>query len=115
MSPVVSATAMTVGPDGRVYLAGEAGTDTNQFQPTAGAYQSDASAQPPLPAQVASPALGIMIMDASLGATLAATYFGQYGSIEANALALDASGNVYIGGATQLDWYAPAVTGTPPP
>ena len=102
ISPVVSATAMTVAPDGRVYLAGEAGTGANQFQPTAGTFQADASLQPPLPAQAVTPALGIMIMDASLRTTLAATYFGQYGSIEANALALDASGNVYIGGATKI-------------
>ncbi len=102
MSPVVSATAMTIGPDGRVYLAGEAGTGMNQFQPTAGTFQSDPGAQAPLPAQGVSPALGIMIIDVSLRTTLAATYFGQYGSIEANALALDASDNLYVGGATKI-------------
>ena len=102
MGPMVSATAITVGPDGRVYLAGEAGTGTNQFQPTAGAFQSDAGAQPALPAQGVSPALGIMIIDPSLRTTLAATYFGQYGGIEANALALDTTGNVYVGGPTKI-------------
>jgi uncharacterized protein (TIGR03437 family) len=102
MPPIVSSAAMAVSPDGRVYLAGEAGTGANHFSPTPGAFQSDAGAQPQLPAQGAGPALGIMIVDSSLRTTLAATYFGQYGGIQANALALDTQGNVYIGGGTKV-------------
>jgi uncharacterized protein (TIGR03437 family) len=102
MGPVMSATAMAVAQDGRVYLAGAAGTGANQFQTTAPAFQSNAGALPTLPAQGGGPALGIMVMDASLHTTAAATYFGQYGGIAANAMALDASGNVYIGGGAKV-------------
>ena len=81
IGPIVSATAITVSPDGRVYLAGEADTGTNQFQPTAGVFQTYATAQQQLPGQGLGTALGIMIMDAALQNTLIATYFGQHGNI----------------------------------
>ena len=102
IGPIVSATAMTVAPDGRVYLAGEAGTGTHQFQPTAGVFQTSATAQQPLPGQGPGTALGIMIMDAALQNTLIATYFGQHGNIGVNTLALDSSGNLYLGGSTKV-------------
>jgi hypothetical protein len=51
IAPVVNAQAITVAPDGRVYLAGEAGTGSNQFQPTAGVFQSNFDVRPILPGQ----------------------------------------------------------------
>ena len=43
-----------------------------------------------------------MIMDAALQNTLIATYFGQHGNIGVNTLALDSSGNLYLGGSTKV-------------
>ncbi len=99
---VVSATAMIVAPDGRVYVAGQAGTGANQFQATAGAFQSSSAASALLPGQGIDPPIGVAVLDASLHNTLAATYFGQYGGIIANTLALDSSGNVYLGGGAKV-------------
>jgi len=100
MGPMVAAQAMTVGPNGNVYLAGTAGTGTNQFQPTAGVFQSSPG-RPVLPGQGGLSPAGIAIMDPQLQNTLAATYFGDfsYGQ-SAQVLALDSSGNVYFGGYT---------------
>jgi uncharacterized protein (TIGR03437 family) len=101
-APLVSATAITVAPDGRVYLAGEAGSGSNQFQTTPAVFQPYGTPRPQLPAQGAAPAAGIMIMDAGLTSTLSATYFGQYGNIGINALALDSSGNLYLAGSAKV-------------
>ena len=102
IAPVISAQAMTAGADGRVYLAGEAGSGKNQFQATAGAFQSSAGGRSLSPGQGAGGPgvpLAIAIMDAQLQNTLAATYFGDadYG-LGVKALALDSSGNVYFAG-----------------
>jgi uncharacterized protein (TIGR03437 family) len=104
MDPVVSAQAITVGPDGNVYLAGATGTGSNQFQPTLGVFQSSSGLRPVLPGQGAEPPLGIAIMDPQLQTALAASYFGDpaYGPL-VKVLALDSSGNVYIGGYTSSD------------
>jgi len=102
IAPVVNAQAISVATDGRVYVAGEAGTGSNQFQPTAWAFQANYGARPVLPAQGADNApLGIAIMDPTLQNTLAASYFGDrsYGQ-SVKALVLDSSGNVYLSGYT---------------
>jgi uncharacterized protein (TIGR03437 family) len=101
MGPMVAAQAMTVGPNGNVYLAGTAGTGTNQFQSTAGVFQSSPVPRPVSPTQVGGSPVGIAIMDPQLQNTLAATYFGEFsygGPVQV--LALDSSGNVYFGGYT---------------
>lgn len=101
MGPVVTPQAMTVGPNGNVYLAGAAGTGVNQFETTAGVFQPNPVPRPVLPGQGGGWAAGIAIMDPQLQNTLAATYFGEFsygGPVQA--LALDSSGNVYFGGYT---------------
>ncbi|MGA3259195.1 MAG: SBBP repeat-containing protein [Bryobacteraceae bacterium] len=101
IGPVVAAQAMAIGPNGSVYLAGAAGTGSNQFQPTAGVFQTSPVPRPVLPTQSSGSTLGIAIMDPQLQNTLAATYFGDpaYGG-SVRTLALDSSGNVYFGGYT---------------
>jgi uncharacterized protein (TIGR03437 family) len=91
-----------VAPDGRIYLAGPAGTGANQFQTTAGVFQTDAAAPQQLPGQGSGFAAGVTIMDAALQNTLAATYFGQFGNIGIDALSLDSAGNLYLGGSTKV-------------
>jgi len=101
MGPVVNAQAIAAGPDDRVYLAGQPGSGANQFQPTPGAFQADPIGQPSLPAQGTDSPMAVMMTDASLQNTLAATYFGQYGG-GVYALALDPSGNLYLGGSVKV-------------
>jgi len=101
MAPVVNAQAIAVGPDGNVYLAGQAGTGSNQFQPTSGAFQTSLGARPILAEQGGLSTVGIAIMDPQLQNTLAATYFGDPDyRPSVDALALDPSGNVWFGGGT---------------
>ena len=99
---ILSATAIAVAPDGRVYVGGAAGAGTNPFQATPGVFQPNATALQQLPSQGSGPAAGIMIMDAGLQNTLAATYFGVYGNIGIDALALDSSGNLYFAGSIKV-------------
>jgi uncharacterized protein (TIGR03437 family) len=101
IGPVVNTQAIAVGPDGSVYLAGATGTGSNQFQSTAGVFQPNAGGRPDLPGQGAESPFGIASMDPQLQNTLAATYFGDpaYGP-SVSALALDSSGNLYLGGYT---------------
>ncbi|HWB83835.1 MAG TPA: SBBP repeat-containing protein [Bryobacteraceae bacterium] len=100
IGPVLNASAILATPGGRVYLAGQPGSGSNAFQPTPGAFQSDSIASPPLPIQGSDPPIGIMLLDASLQNVLAATYFSQHGG-GVNAMALDASGNLYLGGSVK--------------
>jgi len=93
-APRVAAHALLVAPGGQVYIAGQPGTGDVPFQSTSGAFQPLAGAGT-LP-------VGIMAMDPALGNTLAATYFGVAGDLSAYTLALDASGNLYIGGGTKV-------------
>jgi uncharacterized protein (TIGR03437 family) len=101
IGPVVNAQAIAVGPDGNVSLAGQAGTGSNQFQPTSGAFQTSLGARPILAEQGGISTVGIAIMDPQLQNTLAATYFGDPDyRPSVDALALDPSGNVWFGGGT---------------
>ena len=96
--PWVNAQAIALAPAGGVYLAGVAGSGTNQFQPTAGAFQTDAGTQPVLPGQGLPVPVGILLMDPQLDQTLAATYYsGRYSGLP-KTLAVDGAGNVYLGG-----------------
>ncbi len=100
--PVVDVLAMALRPDGALYVAGGTWGSSNQFQfqPTAGAFQTNPGTEPALPAQGVAGQLGIELMDAQLQNVLAASYFGgRYGEW-LKVLALDASGNLYLGGAT---------------
>ncbi len=93
-SPVNPA-AMTLGPDGSLYIAGT----PNNFHATPGAFQSTIPPIPSLPDE-GSPgsATGIVRIDAALQNVLAATYFGSYAGVKA--MTTDAAGNLYIGGST---------------
>ncbi len=100
-APVVtgsSAQAMTVAPDGSVYLAGAVAT--NQFQTTPAAFEPISPAAPFLPAQGACCAAAIAKMDPLLQNVLAATYFGGAYGEEDEALMIDPSGNIYLAGYT---------------
>jgi uncharacterized protein (TIGR03437 family) len=92
---VINIGAMAVGGDGSVYIGGNP-PQGKQFQATAGAFQTTGPL-PALPYQGTDVA-AIMKVDAKLQNVLAATYFGgPYGpSIEA--MAIDAAGNIYVGG-----------------
>ena len=94
-NPPVNPLAMTLGPDGSVYVAGT----PNNFHATAGAFQSTLPPIPNLPYEVAPGSdTGIVRLDAALKNVLAATYFGSYAGVKA--MTTDAAGNLYIGGST---------------
>jgi uncharacterized protein (TIGR03437 family) len=98
--PIVSPSVMAVAADGSLYLAGAPWTGNNPFQATDGAFQPGSAGGASLPGQVGlSPITAVARMDAQLTRVLAATYFGgPYDQIKA--MALDSSGNVYVGGST---------------
>ena len=78
---------MTLGPDGSVVLVGTA----NQFQTTAGAFQTTLQSPPPLPSQASYyPATVVAKYDSQLTNLLAATYFGF--AKQTKVAAVDASG-----------------------
>lgn len=95
-APGVSIQAIAVAGDGSVYMAGS--PQASEFQATAGAFQMTGP-PPALPYQ-GSDAAAIVKMDSQLQKTLAATYFGGPYGPDVNALAIDAAGNIYIGGGT---------------
>lgn len=88
--------AIAVAADGSVYAGGT--TYQTKFQATAGVFQTvaPASALPTQPNQGS----GIVKMDAQLQNVLAATYFGGPYEVGINAMTIDGSGSVYIGGAS---------------
>ena len=96
IAPNITVGGMGVGPDGNVLVAGMAVVP--KFQPTAGAFQT-ATPPPALPTQLNGVA-AIEKIDPQLQNILAATYFGGPNGPGVAAIALDASGNVYIGGGT---------------
>jgi len=97
--PVVNAQAIALASDGSVYLAGPQGVD--QIETEAGAFQTTSSLLQPLSGQGGGGEPNAIVrMDALLTNTLAATYFtGPYGN-SIQSLALDAGGNVFVGGST---------------
>jgi uncharacterized protein (TIGR03437 family) len=104
-SGLVYAYAMAIAADGSLYVAGSPGT----FQPTLAAFQTSTNAVPILPTDPAgsrNTAIGtadaIVRMDPQLQHVLAGTYFYGITGSEINSLALDAAGNVYVGGFTAL-------------
>jgi Beta-propeller repeat/IPT/TIG domain len=90
------AQAIALARDGSLYLAGRAATGPDPFFATPGAFQSD----PGLAPTANTTQTAIAKMDAQLHGVLAGTYFGGALGNRANAITLDAAGNVYVGGYT---------------
>jgi uncharacterized protein (TIGR03437 family) len=93
----LSPLAMTVAPDGSLYIAGAPG---DQFQPTAGAFQSSFPGPPQLPLQVISGPFAVERIDAGLKGVIEATYFSNPYSNLVSTMAVDGAGNLYLGGST---------------
>jgi hypothetical protein len=89
--------AMTVAPDGSLYIAG---APTDQFQTTAGAFQSTAPGPPKLPNQATVAQVAVERIDAGLKGVIDATYFANPYSNQVSAMAVDGAGNLYLGGST---------------
>lgn len=99
LPPTIGAQAMAVGPDGSLYIAGEPGSGTNQFQTTPGSFEPAAGPPTALAQGGLFPIAAVEKVDAQLKGVVEATYFGgSYNLIKA--LALDSAGNVYLGGYT---------------
>jgi hypothetical protein len=99
--PAVVAAAsrgIAIGSDGNVYVAGA----PENFQTTSGAFQTNSPSLPPSEYQQPSSPAALLKVDPELKNVLAATYFGGAYGQQVQALALDASGNVYIAGSTGL-------------
>ena len=86
LQAAVNALAMTIAPDGSLYIAGNPGTPGVDFQPSAGAFA------------ISGGQVAIEHVDAGLKSVLAATYFGN--QILVSRIAVDTKGNVYLGGST---------------
>jgi hypothetical protein len=84
------ARGIAVGPLGDVYLTGKAGAAGNEFPRTPSAAQA-------IYGGGASDAF-VLQLNASGNALVYATYLGGLGNDEANGLALDANGSVYVAG-----------------
>jgi uncharacterized protein (TIGR03437 family) len=98
ISPNVSVNVMTLAPDGSLYVAGGA---FSGFQPTPGAAQPDRNTLPPLDYQFrVDQQTAIVKLDGQLSGVAAATYFGGPYSSSILSLAVDASGNLLVGGGT---------------
>ena len=98
LPPVITPSSMALGADGSLYAAGAPNLGTaNPFQPTAGAFETTLPRQTSLlPGQGALSAIAIGRWDAQLANLLSATYLA--GPYSAYGMALDSSGNVYLGG-----------------
>jgi uncharacterized protein (TIGR03437 family) len=98
----VGVRAMALAVDGSLYMAGQPWT----FQPTAGAFQTTMSPLPVLPSLPSLPIGSTVdtpdaIVRTDLQHILAGTYFyGGSAENTINSLALDAAGNIYVGGVT---------------
>ncbi|HXA49819.1 MAG TPA: IPT/TIG domain-containing protein [Candidatus Acidoferrum sp.] len=88
--------AIVLARDGSLYLTGPAGTGSDPFRTTPGAFQTSSGLGP----NANSSQTGIVKMNAGLGSVLASTYFGGALGTAAKVLTLDAAGNLYIGGYT---------------
>jgi uncharacterized protein (TIGR03437 family) len=102
--PKIMPQAMALRSDGSLYITGLSQGQIGApgtFLPTPGAAQTNPNLAPKLEYQ---PQLNgqqaIVRMDAQLQTTIAATYFGGPYNMTVSSLALDASGNVYVGGST---------------
>jgi uncharacterized protein (TIGR03437 family) len=96
---LMSVQAIAFAPDGSLYVAGSPFTG---FQATAGVFQPAPPAVPNLYYQINSYPAAIARLDAQLQGVIVATYFyGRVGNSIAS-LAIDAAGNVYVGGSTGL-------------
>jgi uncharacterized protein (TIGR03437 family) len=94
-APALAGTqTLTIAGDGSLYLAGSAGVQTS-----AGAFQPNPNPVPDLQGGRNFNS-SIVRMDAQLEHTLAGTYFNGLNGDSIKSLALDAAGNVYIGGFT---------------
>ncbi len=101
MPAVLTPAAMTIGPDGSLYIAGDPGTPYGQFQTTAGAFQGTFQEPPNLPTQATLRAqVAVERVDARLKSVIDATYFSNPYSNLVSTIAVDGAGNVYIGGST---------------
>jgi uncharacterized protein (TIGR03437 family) len=99
--PKIAAQAMALRSDGSLYISGVSLGAPGNFQPTPGAAQINPNLAPHLEYQPQfNGQQAIVRMDAELQTTIAATYFGGPYNMAVNALALDADGNVYVGGST---------------
>jgi hypothetical protein len=92
----LSAQAIALARDGSLYLAGPAATGPGPSLATPGAFQSNSGLAPAANATQTA----IVKMDAQLHGLLAGTYFGGAFGNGARAIAVDAAGNVYLGGYT---------------
>jgi uncharacterized protein (TIGR03437 family) len=94
-----SANALAVDGSGNVYVAG--GASSADFPVTAGAYQTKLKAEQPVTNLTMIGSNAFVAKLNSAGSNLVyATFVGGTGSDHANAMAIDASGNAYIAGAT---------------
>jgi uncharacterized protein (TIGR03437 family) len=101
--PKVTAQALALRPDGSLYISGVSRGQIGApgaFQPTPGAAQTNQNLAPNLPYQPQMSQQAIVRMDAQLQTTIAATYFGGPYNMSISSLALDANGDVYVGGST---------------
>lgn len=100
-TPGFNAHAIAIGPAGNVYLGGGSAAGS-AFQPTPNAFQTAPPAIPPgSPATITIGAPGALIkMDAQLQNVLAATYLADAWGNPIQSIAVDASGNAYVSGAT---------------
>jgi uncharacterized protein (TIGR03437 family) len=89
-----------IGPDGNVYLAGA--PVNSLFQTTPGAFQTNSPSLSPVAYQEVNIPAANVKLDPLLPNFLAATFFGGGYGQQVEALAFDASGNVYIGGSTGI-------------
>jgi uncharacterized protein (TIGR03437 family) len=91
--------ALAVGVDGNIYAAGQIPGGT-QFPATAGAFQTSPVPLPNLPGQGSGAYAFVTEFTPDLKQTVASTLFGGASGDMPNSIAIDASGNVLIGGAT---------------
>ncbi len=91
--------AMAIGPGGNLYTTGQ-NQSGPQFPATAGAFQTSPVPLPNLPGQGPGSYAFVTEFTPDLKQTVASTLFGGASGDMPNSIAIDANGNVLIGGAT---------------